>query len=80
MLTKRQLLQYIGSAAGAAGVYRTMAALGTLGVSSLTGCSSPSAVSQSIRDGKRIAILGAEIAGLVAAYELDRMGHDCVTA
>jgi len=41
MLTKRQLLQYIGSAAGAAGVYRTMAALGMLGVSSLTGCSSP---------------------------------------
>ena len=77
MLTKRQLLQYIGSAAGAAGVYRTMAALGMLGVSSLTGCSSPSAVSQSIGDGKRIVILGAGIAGLVAAYELDRMGYDC---
>ena len=77
MLTKRQLLQYIGSAAGAAGVYRTMAALGMLGVSSLTGCSSPSAVSQSVGDGKRIVILGAGIAGLVAAYELDRMGYDC---
>ena len=32
MLTKPQLLQYIGSAAGAAGVYRTMAPLGMLGV------------------------------------------------
>ena len=77
MLTKRQLLQYVGSAAGAAGVYRTMAALGMLGVSSLTGCSSPSAVSQSMGDGKRIVILGAGIAGLVAAYELDRLGYDC---
>ena len=77
MLTKRQLLQYIGFAAGAAGVYRTMAALGMLGVTSLTGCSSPSAVSQSMGDGKRVVILGAGIAGLVAAYELDKSGYDC---
>ena len=77
MLTKRQLLQYVGSVAGAAGVYRTMAALGMLGVSSLTGCSSGSAVSQSVGDGKRVVILGAGIAGLVAAYELDKMGYEC---
>ena len=77
MLTKRQLLQYVGSVAGAAGVYRTMAALGMLGVSSLTGCSSSSAVSQSIGDGKRVLILGAGIAGLVAAYELSNSGYDC---
>ncbi|MDE0206571.1 MAG: FAD-dependent oxidoreductase [Candidatus Tectomicrobia bacterium] len=77
MLTKRQLLQYVGSVAGAAGVYRTMAALGMLGVSSLTGCSSGSAVSQSVGDGKRVVILGAGIAGLVAAYELDKLGYDC---
>ena len=31
MLTKRQLPQYIGSAPGAAGAYRTMAALGMPG-------------------------------------------------
>ncbi len=77
MLTKRQLLQYVGSVAGAAGVYRTMATLGMLGVSSLTGCSSESAVSQSMGDGKRVVILGAGIAGLVAAYELDKMGYEC---
>jgi monoamine oxidase len=77
MLTKRQLLQYVGSAAGAAGVYRTMAALGMLGASSLTGCSSTSAVSQSMGDGKRVVILGAGIAGLVAAYELDMLGYEC---
>ena len=77
MLTKRQLLQYVGSVAGAAGVYRTMAALGMLGVSSLTGCSSGSAVSQSMGDGRRVVILGAGIAGLVAAYELDKMGYEC---
>ena len=77
MLTKRQLLQYVGSVAGAAGVYRTMAALGLLGVSSLTGCSSESAVSQSTGDGKRVVILGAGIAGLVAAYELDKLGYEC---
>ena len=77
MLTKRQLLQYVGSVAGAAGVYRTMAAMGMLGVSSLTGCSSGSAVSQGFGDGKRVVILGAGIAGLVAAYELDKMGYEC---
>ena len=77
MLTKRQLLQYVGSTVGAAGVYRTMAALGMLSVSSLTGCSSPSAVSQSMGHGKRVVILGAGIAGLVVAYELDKMGYDC---
>ena len=77
MLTKRQLLQYVGSLAGAAGVYRTMAALGMLGVSSLTGCSSGSAVSQSMGDGKRVVILGAGIAGLVAAYELTKLGYEC---
>ena len=76
MLTKRQLLQYVGSVAGAAGVYRTMAALGMLGVSSLTGCSSP-ASSQGPGDGKRVVILGAGIAGLTAAYELAAVGYDC---
>ena len=76
MLTKRQLLQYVGSVAGAAGVYRTMAALGMLGVSGLTGCSSP-ASSQGPGDGKRVVILGAGIAGLVAAYELDKLGYEC---
>ena len=74
MLTKRQLLQYVGSLAGAAGVYRTMAALGMLGVSNLTGYASPS---QSMGDGKRVVILGAGIAGLVTAYELDKLGYEC---
>lgn len=77
MLTKRQLLRYVGSVAGAAGVYRTMTALGMLGVSGLAGCSSGSAVSQGLGDGKRVVVLGAGIAGLVAAYELDMLGYDC---
>ena len=50
MLTKRQLLQYVGSVAGAAGVYRTMATLGMLGLSGLTGCGTDRAVSQSMGD------------------------------
>ena len=77
MLTKRQLLQYVGSVAGAAGVYRTMATLGLLGVSGLTGCGSDRAVSQTVGDGRRVVILGAGIAGLVAAYELDKLGYEC---
>ena len=77
MLTKRQLLQYVGSVAGAAGVYRTMATLGMLGVSGLTGCGTDRAVSQSMGDGRRVVILGAGIAGLVAAYELDMLGYEC---
>ncbi len=76
MLTKRQFLRYIGSVAGAAGVYRSMAALGMLGVSSLTGCSSR-ASSQGPGDGKRVVILGAGIAGLTAAYELSKAGYIC---
>ena len=57
MLTKRQRLQFIGSAAGVACVYRTMAALGMLGVSGLTGCLYPSVVFKSTGDRKRIVIL-----------------------
>ena len=77
MLTKRQLLQYVGSVAGAAGVYRTMAALGLLGVSTVAGRSAPSALPQSTGDGKSVVILGAGIAGLTAAYELSTMGYEC---
>ena len=47
-----------------------------LGVSSLTGCSSP-ASSQGPGDGKRVVILGAGIAGLTAAYELSKVGYTC---
>ena len=31
---------------------------------------------QNFQKGKRITILGAGIAGLVAAYELERLGHE----
>ena len=54
-----------------------MAALGMMGASNLTSDASPFAPSQSVGVGKRVIILGAGIAGLVAAYELDRLGYEC---
>ena len=76
MLHQRQTSSIRGFVAGLAGVFAPMATLGMLGFPAYS-CSSGSAVSQGFGDGKRVVILGAGIAGLVAAYELDKLGYDC---
>ena len=74
-MTKRQFLQSVGAAAGVAAVYRSMNALGL--VRSPTAQAATPDLAPGSGGGKRVAILGAGISGLVAAYELSKAGYEC---
>ena len=74
-LTRRFLLRAIGTAAGSAAAYRTMEALGMVAASAKTPELNLPAGSG---EGKRVVVLGAGIAGLAAAWELNQAGWDCV--
>jgi monoamine oxidase len=73
MLSRRNLIHLVGRAGGAAAAYHTMAAMGLLSV--------PSAYAgvPAVPPGRGtpVLILGAGIAGMVAAYELGKAGYDC---
>ena len=75
-LTRRIFLSAIARLGGAGAVYETLAIWDFL--------KPPPALAAGLdlsRDagkGKTVAILGAGVAGLCAAYELDRAGYDCV--
>jgi monoamine oxidase len=73
-LTRRQFLHLTGLTAGVVGLQPIWRALGLAPVSpyrqgpALTGSGA----------GTRVIILGAGLAGLVAAYELNKVGYECV--
>jgi monoamine oxidase len=75
-LTRRALLNGMARLGGAGAVYETLAVWDFL--------KPPPALAAGLelpRDsgaGKTVAILGAGVAGLCAAYELDRAGYDCI--
>jgi monoamine oxidase len=75
-VTRRSLLGAMARLGGAGAVYETLAAWDFL--------KPPPALAASLAlpadsgAGKSVAILGAGVAGLCAAYELDRAGYDCV--
>lgn len=71
-LTRRQLLAMIGKVAGAAAMYQAMTAMGFAAASDYR----EGVKLQGPRNGKRVLILGAGIAGLTAAYELRRAGYE----
>lgn len=74
-VTRRSLLAGMAKLGGAGAVYETLAAWDFL--------KSPPAMAASLAlpkesgRGKTVAILGAGVSGLCAAYELDRAGYDC---
>ena len=70
-LTRRQLLALIGRTAGAGAMYGAMSTLGFAAESSYRG---PIKL-EGAPKGKSILVLGAGIAGLVAAYELRNAGY-----
>ncbi len=74
-MTKREFLQSVGTVAGAAAVYRSMTALGMTGPRTAHANTLDLPVGSG--RGKRVAILGGGISGLVAAYELSKAGYDC---
>jgi monoamine oxidase len=70
-MTRRQLLSMIGSSAGGAAMYQAMTSLGFAADSNFKGPIQLSAAPT----GTSVLVLGAGIAGLVAAYELRKAGY-----
>jgi monoamine oxidase len=70
-MTRRQLLAMIGSSAGGAAMYQAMASLGFASDSNYQGPIQLSAAPA----GASVLVLGAGIAGLVAAFELRKAGY-----
>lgn len=74
-VTRRQLLQLISAAGGASAMLKTSLALGLMPNDPFAG---PIDVKPAPANQKpKVAILGAGISGLTAAYELERAGYDC---
>jgi len=72
-LTRRALLEQVGAAGGGAAVYLAMEALG-LAIPTAAGAEN-FALPRAGGAGKSVVVLGAGIAGLVSAYELQRAGY-----
>jgi monoamine oxidase len=73
-LTRRAFLERLGIAGGVSATYLGMQAMGLLHAPPAS--AEPFALPPGSGQGKSIVILGAGIAGLVAAYELQRAGWD----
>ena len=70
-LTRRHFLEQLGAAGGITVAYESMTALGLL--------ATPSQAPFELRgqvNGVRVLVLGAGLAGLTIAYELDKRGYD----
>ncbi len=74
-MTRRKLINAMARLGGAAAVYETLAAWELL--KTPPAMAAPFELAPSSGGGKTVAILGAGVAGLCAAYELDRAGYDC---
>src|SRR6185436_18900288 len=70
--TRRSFLEAVGRAGGAAAVYETMVAMGMIRV---PGEFVEAQIPPELGRGKSVVILGAGIAGLTAAYQLNKAGY-----
>lgn len=70
--SRRQLLAMIGKVAGGAAMYQAMTSMGFAQDSGYSGAVDL----QGPREGRRVLILGAGIAGMAAAYEMRRAGYE----
>ena len=75
-MTRRSLLTAMARLGGAGAVYETLAVWDFLKPPPALGAGLE--LPKASGAGKTVAILGAGVAGLCAAYELDRAGYDCV--
>lgn len=75
-LTRRELLRRVGGAGGVSAAYLTMQALGLL--PGPEAHASPPELEPYSGKGTRVLILGAGLAGLTAAYELQKAGYQCI--
>ena len=74
--TRRSFLEAVGRAGGAAAVYETMTAMGLLRLPQAF--AGPPQLPPNHGAGKRVVILGAGIAGLTAAYELQKAHYEVI--
>lgn len=75
-VTRRQFLEMVGAAGGAAAVYETMVVLGMLAVPDAF--AGPPDTSGNPGKGKTVVVLGAGVAGLTAALRLRDAGYSVV--
>jgi len=75
IISRRNFINLVGRAGGAAAAFETMSAMGLLKVPEAY--AGPPALDPRSGEGKRVAILGAGLAGMTAAYELSRAGYRC---
>lgn len=75
-VTRREMLNLIGAAGGSAAVLGASAALGLMPNSAAA--SIPQLKPLDATNRKSVAILGAGISGLTAAYELSKAGYGCI--
>ena len=75
-MTRRGLLNAMARLGGAGAVYETLAVWDFL--KPPPALAAGLALPKTSGRGQTVAILGAGVAGLCAAYELDRAGYDCV--
>jgi monoamine oxidase len=71
--TRRHFLNLVGAAGGTTAVYNTSLALGLM---QDTGPVAQLDLKNVSRERKKVAVLGAGLAGLTVAYELERAGYD----
>lgn len=72
-LTRRHFLNLVGVAGGSTAVYNASLALGLM---KETGPVAQLDLKDVARERKKVAVLGAGLAGLMAAYELEQAGYD----
>ena len=73
-ISRRRFLGLVGAAGGATAIYQASRAMGLLPD---TGQPANLVLAQAPASGNKVAILGAGLAGLAIAYELERVGYDC---
>lgn len=73
-LTRRRLIKMVGGGAGSAAAYATMQAMGLMAAPAAYAGTPDLATGSG--QGRSVTILGAGIAGMVAAYELAKAGYD----
>ena len=71
--SRRQFLNAVGKAGGSAAVYQSALALGLISNTQAT----RAALKPVTGSRKKVIILGAGLAGLTSAYELERAGYEC---
>jgi monoamine oxidase len=72
--TRRDFLRQVAVAGGYRATYLTLQAMGLLGTAAVA---EPLALERGAAHGTKVIILGAGVAGLSAAYELNKAGYSC---